>query len=388
MAHLLVLGGSGIISTKIVALALQNGHRVTMVNRGRRKTHVAPQADCIVADLRNEPMNELYAKIQGNFDVVLDFISYTPQELMRNMSIAKNRCLQYIFVSSATVYNQKEGRYTEDDPIGDKQWDYAVNKTACEALLVAHAADYGFDYTIIRPYVTYGETRIPYQFAPLDYYTLIARMQHGKCIPILDEDVYCTLTNANDFAVAANGLILLSEAFGQVFHITGAYETTWKQALLHVSDAFAVRCDMVCLSRSLFYDSRLMRGLNTLEVTDDKGNDMLFDNSKIKKAVPAFTGTITLQESLPKIVAYFENTTSARLVDYAWDGCCDHMLAASKALTKAQKKKLKYYPQENKNLKDFIVYTVNRYSTLFYLVKAIKKAVSLWKQLLYRSMLK
>lgn len=76
---------------------------------------------------------------------------------------------------------------------------------------------------------------------------------------------------------------------------------------------------------------------------------------------------------MPEFATCFQRTASARLVDYAWDGCCDHMLTTSKVLTKAQKKKLRYYPQENKSLKDFIVYTMNRYDALFYLGKTQKK---------------
>lgn len=381
MAHLLIYGGSGIISMEIAALAIQNGHKVTMVNRGQRKAHIAPQAECIIADIRSEPLEKLCKKIPGYYDAVFDFLSYTIDELKRNTAIVKNRCQQYIFVSSATVYNDKEKRYTEQDPIGESKWDYAVQKAVCEAWLAQNAQKLGFTYTIIRPYVTYGKTRIPFQFAPLEYYTLIHRMRSGKAIPLLEDKVTCTLTNAKDFAVGAIGLVGQPKAYGQTFHITGAYETTWKQALLQVADAFGVHCDIVELPKSVFLDAKLIRGLNAAEVVGDKGRDMLFDNRKIKMVVPEFTGIRTLQDSLPEIVTYFSETAAARTVNFAWDGRCDHMLSASKRISKEQKRKLHYYPCEHRKWKEYLVYMVGRYDCLFYTNKCLKKLLVMGNRL-------
>lgn len=373
MAEILIYGGSGIISTEIVKRAIDAGHRITMVNRGKRRNFIPGEATCIVADLRAEPLDALKEKITGNYDTVIDFLSYTRPELIRNMELARGRCRQYIFVSSATVYDPKEGRYSETDPIGSSEWEYAREKAACEQYLREHAAEHDFAYTVIRPYVTYGKTRIPLQFAPVEYYTVIHRMKHGKPIPLLDRDAKCTLTHSRDFAVAAAGLIGNPDAFGQAFHITGSYETTWADALQDTAEAFDLPCRTVRLPEAVFRSRELMRGMNGAEVFGDKGRDMLFNNEKIRSAVPEFTGSTSLKDALPEIHAYFSDTETARVINFAWDGRCDCMLAKSGRLSRDMKRKLKFAPGEQNLFKSRLIYICHRYDLIYYPLCAVKK---------------
>ncbi|MBO4299375.1 MAG: NAD-dependent epimerase/dehydratase family protein, partial [Clostridia bacterium] len=335
MASILMFGGSGIISSEIVSLALRRGHDVTIVTRGRRRRFMHPGAHSIEADLR-EPLDALKEKLAGSYDTVMDFLSYDVDGLRRKMALSAGRCSQYVFISSATAYATKAGRYVEDDPIGGSAWDYANGKAACERFLAEQAAACGFGYTIIRPYVTYGVTRIPLQFAPLEYYTIIHRMRCGKPIPLYERDVRCTLTHSRDFAVAAVGLIQNKNAFSQAYHITGAYETTWTEALMLEAKAFGLEPDIVRVPDAVLRNPDVTRGINAIEVIGDKSRDMLFDNAKIRAAVPEFTGTTTLGEAIGEIAAYFEGSADARRVNYAWDGQADHMLAHSGLLTPAQ----------------------------------------------------
>lgn len=75
---ILLLGGTGILSSAVCDLALKKGMNVTTVNRGKRKEFLRDQADNIVADIRNESVDLLKEKICFQYyDVVVDFISYT-----------------------------------------------------------------------------------------------------------------------------------------------------------------------------------------------------------------------------------------------------------------------------------------------------------------------
>lgn len=377
MAKILIFGGSGIISTEIVQLTIQNGHDVTIVNRGRRKAFMHPQAKSIVADMQTETIDSLRQKIRGNFDTVIDFLAYTPKELRRNTELVKGRCSQYIFISSATVYNQKDGRFSEDDPIGVSEWSYAVNKAACERLLVESSKQMGFAYTAIRPYITYGKTRIPLQFAPIAYYTVIHRMCVGKCVPLFGENVACTLTSAKDFAVAAVGLIQNMDAYGEVYHITGSYETDWETVLAHVAAAFDCIPDIARLPESILRNRRLTRGLDVCEILADKGRNMLFNNVKICRAVPEFQGTTTFDKMLPEIVAYFTQTSEARRIDYAWDARMDRLLYKISTLNTEQKKKLKFMPCEKAGKREKWTYLINRNEVLYIAYNVIGKTAKL-----------
>lgn len=370
---ILMYGGSGIISSEITSLAIKKGFDVAIITRGKRKLFINSDATSITADLRNESLSILQKKVSGYYDTVIDFLSYTLDELKKNMELARGHCTQYIFVSSATVYDTKHGRYRESDSIGHSEWQYAVNKATCETYLSANAKNYGFSYTIIRPYITYGRTRIPLQFGPIEYYTVIHRMNYGKCVPVYNEDVKCTLTSSKDFAVATVSLIQNPKAFGEAYHITGKCETTWMDVLKIVSNAFNVKCDIIKIPESILRNVSLSRGLDVAEVLADKGRNMLFDSTKINMLIPDFKGEQMFADEVPEIVNYYKNTPVARRVNYAWDGCIDHMLIHSDLLTKAQKKKLHYYGSENSRIKDKLNYYCNRYQILFVLSHIIKK---------------
>ena len=155
----LLIGGSGIISSSICNKAVDEGMQVSIVNRGRRKKFINENANLIKADIRNESIDDLREKINvAQYDVVMDFITYNTQQLKKILSVIKGNCKQYIFVSSATAYKECDEHhiYRDDDPIGNESWKYSVDKSECEWFLARHKEELGFEYTIVRPYVTYG----------------------------------------------------------------------------------------------------------------------------------------------------------------------------------------------------------------------------------------
>ena len=366
MENILIYGGSGIISSEVVNLCIQKGFEVTMINRGKRERNL--KAKTIIADLKRESKETLHNKITDMYDVVIDFLSYDLNDLKKNMELVKGKCRQYIFISSATVYKTKKGRYKETDDIGESKWNYANNKVLCEEYVRNYANDYGFLFTIVRPYITYGKTRIPFQFSPLEYYTVIERMKRGKPIVVHGIENHCTLTSSRDFAVALTGLINNRMSINEVFHITGQYETTWISSLHEIAKAFDVSCSIIKLYDDDFYDEYLMRGLNNIEVISDKSRDMLFDNSKIKNAVPEFNGDISLSRELIEITKWYKDKRNQQ-INYSWDGRLDRLLSNTKYLKKVDRKKLKFMKTESSSLRDRIVYTINRYDLLYNLSK-------------------
>ena len=83
-------------------------------------------------------------------------------------------------------------------------WDFSINKLASEKKLVELSTGTDVKYTIIRPCVTYGDTRIPYGIVPQYGYhwTLIARVLNGKPIVRWNEgNNRCNMMSVEDFAV-------------------------------------------------------------------------------------------------------------------------------------------------------------------------------------------
>lgn len=373
---ILLIGGTGIISSEICDLCLNRGYDVTIVNRGRRKEFINPKATLLIADIRNESVGQLKSKLavedkNKSFDVVVDFLSYTVAQMEKTMAVFAPICKQYIFISSAVVYSDCNGAISENDPIDNNKWIYAVNKAACEKYLEDHAEKYNVKYTIIRPYITYNRTRIPYQIAPLEYYTIVNRILCGKPLPLYGDDVKCTLTSSKDFAKAAVGLFMNLNAFGQAYHITGDCVLTWKEVGLVLSKIYGAAVEFINLPDELLSRGSKKLGFDVEEIIGDKGRNMVFDNSKIKNMVPEFRNTTDFMTGIMESKEYYDNNPQRQKVNYEWEGRIDRVMskAAKSAGISTKKLHLNAYGK-NISLNNRLTYIFNRYDLLrpFYVI--------------------
>lgn len=378
--NILLIGGSGIISTEVCKLAITKGYDVFILNRGKRKQFIHPQAKLIIADMRLDSVDVLKSKIDDMFfDVVVDFISFTVDELMKSMDVFEKKYKQYIFISSATVYEtQKKGiKITEETRLYNPIWNYADEKIACEKYLIERSIQNSNSYyTIIRPYVTYGVTRIPFGVIPDNAnYTLINRIKLHKPVVLWDGgETLCTLTYSADFAVGVVGLFLNKKAENQAFHITSPIQHRWK-------DVFNVLCDIlqidgVSIDIPTEYIVKAMPKYKK-SLMGDKSRNMIFDNSKICDAVPEFTENTSLQEGIKNVVDYYNSNPNNRVIDYKWEGQIDRMIASyskNKINAVFDKKMLSLRGYEGKlTIKNVIEYCVCRNKFLFKVAQLLIK---------------
>lgn len=369
---ILLIGGSGIISSCICNLAIKEGMQVTIVNRGKRKKFINPGANLIIADVRNESVEELQSKINvAEYDVVMDFITYNTQQLKKIIQIVGNYCRQYIFVSSATVYRD-EGKnhiYNEQDAIGNESWQYSIEKSQCEWYLEKNKALFDFEYTVVRPYVTYGVTRIPYQIAPLEYYTVINRILMKKPIPITGLNTQCTVTNSDEFAVGAVGLFLNKEAYGEAVHITASCSTTWKNIIDIIARRYNVNVTYIDIPME-YLEKQKNLGFDYEELKGDKSRNMIFDNAKIKKLVPEFKGEVKIEDSITKILDFYDNNKNNRKINYIWDGRIDKLINMYSKNYFKNKEKASFKQYINPlSFKDKLKYFIGRYEIPYILCK-------------------
>lgn len=367
---ILLMGGSGIISSEICNLSIEKGYDVTIVNRGLRKNKINKNAKLIIADLKNDSVESIREKLDINgYDVIVDFITYKCSQLKRTMEIANGLCKQFIFVSSATVYLEKDNDipFNEKDPIGDTGWGYAHEKAICEKYIYDNYMNYKFEYTIIRPYITYGENRIPYQVIPLKYYTLINRIKCNKPIPLFGKDIKCTLTVSKDFAVAAVGLFLNKLSYGEVFNIMGNNVTTWEKVLQYICEELNIKPNIVYLDKKCLNKNKKIIGIDYEEILFDKSRNMIFDNSKIKETVKEFGDSISVKEGISESVKYYENNKNSQKIDYLWDSRVDNLLSKTKKTI--DKDKLSYKAYNYKLSKDEAIqykFARNNFIYIFY----------------------
>ena len=204
----LFIGGTGNISTACSRICLEKGVELYLLNRGNRIRPELDGAVTITADI-NKP-EKIKSVLKGHrFDVVVNFIAFTPDEIERDMKLFSGNCDQYIFISSASAYQKPPTHpiISESTPLSNPFWDYSRDKIACEDLLLKAYREEDFPVTIVRPSHTY-ESVIPAAIGSWEDFTLIDRMRNGKKIIIHgDGTSLWVMTHSTDFARGFVGLM-------------------------------------------------------------------------------------------------------------------------------------------------------------------------------------
>lgn len=305
----LFIGGTGNISAACSRRAIHHDLDVYLLNRGKVKVPGLEGATCIKADIHRP--EEVKKAIAGmTFDVVANFIAFTPEDIQHDLELFTGKTGQYIFISSASAYQKPQSHYlvTESTPLANPYWDYSRDKIACEDLLMKAYREDGFPVTIVRPSHTY-DTVIPVSVGSWEDYTIVDRMKKG--LPVIvhgDGSSLWTVTHSDDFAKAFTGLLGHQQAIGQSFHITSDEVLNWNQIYEAVAEAAGVEPHILHASSDLISDVADSIGMPGMRgnLLGDKSLSVVFDNAKIKRFVPGFVATIPFRQGIRRTIRWFE----------------------------------------------------------------------------------
>jgi nucleoside-diphosphate-sugar epimerase len=317
----LFIGGTGIISSASSRLALERGIDLYHLNRGktaalRPVSGVKP----LIADINDEGA-VISALGDLHFDAVVDWIAFTPDQIERDIRLFAGRCDQFVFISSASVYQTPPRSWpvTEDIPADNPFWEYSRNKIACELLL--HSAGPDFAFTIVRPSHTYDKTLIPLEGG----YTVLRRIQEGRPIVIHgDGSSLWTLTHHRDFAVGLVGLLGRPEALGETYHITSDEVLSWDEIAHQLAEPLGREPEIIHIPSDMI--ARYDEGIGA-SLMGDKTHSMVFDNSKIKRVVKDFRAEIPFRVGAGEIIDWYRRNENLYQIDEGLDGLFDRMIA-------------------------------------------------------------
>jgi nucleoside-diphosphate-sugar epimerase len=320
----LFIGGTGFISTAVSRLAVARGIELFHLNRGQRPCEVEGVAR-ITADVNDH--EQAYAALRDHqFDVVVDWIAFTPNDIERDLQLFRGRTRQFIFISSASAYQKPPTVpvITESTPLANPFWQYSRDKIACEDRLLKAYREEGFPATIVRPSLTY-DPQLPIAIGGWGGYTFLDRIRRGRPIIIHgDGTSLWTVTHADDFGYGFLGLVGNWNAIGHTFHITSDEVLTWNQLYATIADAAGVELNPVHItSQEICRVAPEMTGT----LLGDKSHSAVFDNTKIKTWVPGFQATIPFREGVRRTVAWFDADERRRWVDDEVNREMDRILA-------------------------------------------------------------
>ncbi len=325
----LLLGGTGTISTGVMN-HLRTGHLVTCLNRGSKPL---PQGvEQIVCDVNDDAA--LRRALEGrHFDVVVDFLTYAPEQAEARVSQFAGRCGRYVFISTAMTYEKPPRTLfvSEKTPQDNPFSPYAQKKIRCEAIFRAAYRTQGFPLTIVRPSYTYGDTDIPFAIRPNGKsYTLLRRLRAGKPVVVPgDGSVFWTITHNSDFARALLGLMQNPDTLGEDFHITQDECMTWDaftQAVAQAAGAPEPRIVHISTDDLIAEDASFRESL-----LGDKAQTAVFDNSKLRQYVPGFRFLMPFRDGVRRAIANLDAHPELQAVDEAWDDWMDGVIARHEA---------------------------------------------------------
>ena len=328
--RLLLIGGTGTISSAITRQLAQSGHELWLLNRGSRKNEVPANVRQVISDINDEA--EVLRQIgDTQFDAVCEFIGFVTSQVERDIRLFKGRTRQYVYISSASAYNKpaRSPFITEGTALANPYWQYSRDKIACEDLLMKEYRENGFPVTIVRPSHTYCERGVPVSVhGPKGSWQVLKRMMEGK--PVLvhgDGSSLWTLTWNEDFARGFIGLLGNPKAIGEAFQIMSDETLTWNQVYQCVANALGVEFKPYYVASDYLAAISPKEYDLTGNLLGDKAVTVVFDCTKLKRAVPGFCATTRFDEGVRRCVDYLLAHPELQVEDPEFDAWCDKVIA-------------------------------------------------------------
>jgi len=333
---ILFIGGTGVLSSACVELAIARGHELFVLNRSVTTQYPLPAGVTLLrGDVHADEVHLASLVADHRFDAVVDYIAFSPHDIERDLRLFSGKTNQFMFISSASAYQKPVRNYliTEETPLENPFWEYSRNKIACENLLMEEYHENGFPVTIIRPSHTYGHSQIPFAVSSWrSPWTVIDRMKRGKKVIVPgDGTSLWVLTWNADFAKGLVGLLGNEQAIGEAFQITSDQVLSWDQIHFEVYQALGLSPNVIHIPSDFIarFEEDAVGSL-----IGDKSNSVVFDNSKLKRFVPDFHCEVEWAEGLRRSLAWYDAHPEFQIVDNEADLLWDRIIAAyERALT-------------------------------------------------------
>ena len=228
-----MLGGTGAIGIHLVKLLSNKGVETYVTSRIERESKGNTQY------IKGNAHDIAFVQtlLAEEWDAIVDFLVYSTEAFRERVDLLLGSTKQYVFLSSARVYAEKEDRILETsarllDVSPDEEFqrsdEYSLAKARQEDILKYSGRT---NWTIVRPYITYSENRL--QLGVLEKEDWLYRALQGRTI-VFSKDIcskLTTLTYSNDVANCIFNLIGNKRSFGETFHIATEETIKWEEVL-------------------------------------------------------------------------------------------------------------------------------------------------------------
>ncbi len=284
--RVLIIGGTGLISTGIVKHLQARGAEIACFNRGQRESRIGDSIQQFHGD-RTQPGT--LAKVLANetFDVVIDMVCFAPAVCADAIDTFAGKCKQFVFCSTVCTYGVKvpPGILVDETFPQEPISGYGQNKLACEKLLLAAHAENKFAVTIIRPSCTYGPGNPLIDNLEGDAVTW-DRISRG--LPVLcasDGLGLWVATHRDDCGKAFAYAALNVKTYGQSYNATRDENFTWRDFYREAGSALGKKANVLFMPAEWIYRHDPKRFGLLREITQFHG---AYTSAKAKRDIPEF----------------------------------------------------------------------------------------------------
>lgn len=306
----LLIGGTGLISTSIVNQLVERGDEVTVYNRGVTPWRIPKTVKEIKGDRWKTQAFE--DQMKGlSFDAVIDMVAFAPENAESLLRAFTGRVKQIIVCSTVCVYGGPLTKLPATDeephrPVGD----YGKNKSKIESILLSADGKNGLHTTVLRPSFTTGEgtTAAGTMFDD----SLPNRLRAG--MPVILHDggkAAWAIAHVSDVARGFVNSLLNPKAYGQAYHLTSDEHTDWAGVYGALAKAVGGKLSAVSIPTDWLYAQAPHRAVGVKYIFQYPST---FDNSKATRDL-SFKTTVPLVETFRRQVAWMEETGKLRKVE-------------------------------------------------------------------------
>ena len=326
--RILIIGGTGLISTGIVKHLLARGAEVTVFNRAQRESTLSSEVKRLSGD-RNQ-FGEFEQRFAATrFDAVIDMICFGPEQAESAVRAYDGRCEHFIFCSTVCTYGTKippqvliDEKFPQEPTTG-----YGRNKMAAEQVFRRAHDERKFHVTIVRPSHTYGPggwliDNLESNAAAWD------RIERGQPVLCSGDGVGLWQSTHRDdcgklFAYAA----LNPKTYGQDYNATRDVIFTWRDYYRQVAAALGKTAQLVFMPATWIvkHDPERFRFLR--EIAQFHG---AYDSAKARRDVPEFKCEVDLTRGAAETFADMRRRNAWR--DSSADSLYQRMIDEALAL--------------------------------------------------------
>jgi nucleoside-diphosphate-sugar epimerase len=300
--RVVVVGGTGNISTGVVKALLTWGHEVTVFNRGRRRSRLPDGVRYLQGDRKERAAFEERMQAE-RFDAAIDMICFNAEDAQSDVKAFRG-VKHFIQTSTVATF----GGPLSDMPTDESSplhpvTDYGRNKVAADEVFMAAHRQGDLPVTILKPGLTWGPGGVIARQLSFDRRWL-DRVRRGKPILVTHGgDLFYIWCHSDDAGVAYAAALGRTACLGQIYILTSPGYRTWRQYHEGVAAGMGRQIELVDAPAELLIK---IWPQNTGLLASESRWNRLFSVAKLQYDIPEFQPRITLEDGIAECVAWLD----------------------------------------------------------------------------------